>query len=70
MAKSQDKLLNFSDFDEYSEVPEISVSQPKNLPKEGEISCNFICLYRNFNDVEPFTRRRSCSVSQSVTLPN
>lgn len=36
MSKTPDKLMNFNDFDEFTEAPEISVSQPKNVTKDGE----------------------------------
>lgn len=53
MSKSPNKLLNFTDFDEYPDAPEITVSQPKNITKQGtfEFSPEKL-LFINFNDVE------------------
>lgn len=56
MAKKQDKLLNFTDFEDYDQAPEITVNQPKNISQDGKnfclsISCNFcdVSLSRNFH---------------------
>jgi hypothetical protein len=39
MSKKQDKILDFTDFEDYDQAPEITINQPKNIPNDGKLFC-------------------------------